>query len=217
MAAGEFREDLYFRLSVFPIYIPPLRDRHEGHPGPGETLPGAAAKLPDAADVHLSKPMFDELQSVAPWVGNVRRAEKRHRARAAIVAGPLDTGTEHLPRPPPAGRPAVRQRSGKSRDRIARWTEAEGQASGETDSTLPRALRPLPRDGRAAALEGVPSPRCQRHLGACRRPGARHPPGDASPEAPVVWPRLRLAQALADGTTGNADEQVHPGSIAAPR
>ncbi len=133
MAAGEFREDLYFRLSVFPISIPPLRDRREDIPALAKHFVGQA-KMPDAADVHLSKTMFDELQS-RPWVGNVRELRNAIE-HAAIVARGRSIQAEHLP-PAAAGRaagatPEIRE----IKDRIARWTEAEGQ-SGATDSTLP--------------------------------------------------------------------------------
>ena len=133
MAAGEFREDLYFRLSVFPISIPPLRDRREDIPALAKHFV-AQAKLPDAADLHLSKPMFDELQS-RPWVGNVRELRNAIE-HAAIVARGRSIQAEHLP-PAATGRatgatPEIRE----IKDRIARWTEAEGQSSG-ADSPLP--------------------------------------------------------------------------------
>jgi DNA-binding NtrC family response regulator len=133
MAAGEFREDLYFRLSVFPISIPPLRDRREDIPALAKHFV-AQAKLPDAAAVHLSTPMFDELQS-RPGVGNVRELRNAIE-HAAIVARGRSIQAEHLP-PAATGRatgatPEIRE----IKDRIARWTEAEGP-SGGTDSTLP--------------------------------------------------------------------------------
>jgi two-component system response regulator FlrC len=84
MQAGRFREDLFHRLSVFPIRMPPLRDRRE------DVLPLAQALLERVAR-DLGRPglSLDEGARAAilalPWPGNVR-ALANALERAAILA-----------------------------------------------------------------------------------------------------------------------------------
>ncbi len=94
MATGQFREDLFFRLSVFQIHLPPLRDRAEDIPALVEHFL-RHSRLPDVADTHVSGSVMDELRA-RPWVGNVR--ELRNAVEhAAIVARGRTIRPEHLP------------------------------------------------------------------------------------------------------------------------
>lgn len=71
--SGEFREDLYYRLNVFPLTIPPLRDR------PDDILPLAQEMLQRHCQKGkklpvLAQPSVRKLQSYS-WPGNVRELE----------------------------------------------------------------------------------------------------------------------------------------------
>jgi len=69
---GKFREDLYFRLSVVPITVPPLRQRREDIPALVERfLEQTRRRVPSAADVSLSRETLAAL-SAHDWPGNVR-------------------------------------------------------------------------------------------------------------------------------------------------
>ncbi len=103
---GLFRSDLYYRLNVFPIVLPPLRDRLEDLP------PLAAALVADASrDLGRAPPLLDEAAlaalSLHPFRGNVR--ELRNMLERALVRcrGPV-LGPAHLSLavvPPAAGLP----------------------------------------------------------------------------------------------------------------
>jgi DNA-binding NtrC family response regulator len=94
MAAGRFREDLFFRLSVFPIHLPPLRDRLEDIPALAEHFLRHCG-LPETADGRLVPAMVDALRARA-WAGNVRELRNAIE-HAAIVARGRTLGPEHLP------------------------------------------------------------------------------------------------------------------------
>jgi two-component system response regulator FlrC len=90
VAKGTFREDLYYRLNVFPLHIPALRER------PDDIVPlarhfaarhgGAAARIAAPAEAILAG---------WSWPGNVRELENTVQ-RALILAGTAEVGTEHV-------------------------------------------------------------------------------------------------------------------------
>jgi two-component system response regulator AtoC len=91
---GTFREDLYHRLAVFPIKLPPLRERRE------DIVPLAEALLVDLyaaagrQPARLDDALKDKLRD-APWPGNVREL-RNALERAMILADGERLGVEHL-------------------------------------------------------------------------------------------------------------------------
>jgi two-component system response regulator FlrC len=84
MREGRFREDLYHRLAVFPVHLPPLRQRREDIPHLARALLSRAA-----AEIGRSVPSLDEGAMAAlvsaPWPGNIRELHNT-LSRAAILA-----------------------------------------------------------------------------------------------------------------------------------
>lgn len=95
LAAGAFREDLYYRLAVFPIRLPPLRERRED-------IPLLAARFLElAAERHRKSlrglgPGVVELLIRAPWPGNVRELQNEMERAAALAADGEAVSVEHL-------------------------------------------------------------------------------------------------------------------------
>jgi DNA-binding NtrC family response regulator len=73
-AAGTFRNDLYYRLSVFPVEVPPLRDRIEDIPLFAQTFLERLNSL-YSKDVHEIHPEVMEAFMSYPWPGNIRELE----------------------------------------------------------------------------------------------------------------------------------------------
>jgi DNA-binding NtrC family response regulator len=92
---NKFREDLYYRLNVFPIPLPPLRERKEDVP----LLVAALLKVINAKHglkaTEASKDAMDRLCEHS-WPGNVREL-RNVVERAAILAGEGTIGVQHLP------------------------------------------------------------------------------------------------------------------------
>jgi two-component system, NtrC family, nitrogen regulation response regulator GlnG len=147
VADGEFRNDLFYRLNVFRIELPSLRDRLDDIPALTERfLFNASAKLKQP--LRISPDALRVLQSRA-WYGNVR--ELRNVIESASVVCRGDTITpEHLPAPVPSlsqhapisTKPATNQLAAA----VRAWTETQLQnaddATGELFERLQNAIEP---------------------------------------------------------------------------
>ncbi len=91
--AGRFREDLYYRLNVVTIYLPPLRERREDIPA----LVGHFLKIYNEENFrhvpHVEPAAMQALQDYA-WPGNVR--ELQNYIERAVVLAPGDELTRDL-------------------------------------------------------------------------------------------------------------------------
>lgn len=91
---GDFREDLYFRLKVVEIHVPPLRERRDDIPLLAESLLARIRKETHQTVRHISESAMKRL-SAYDWPGNVRELENA-LTRAAILARGAAIGPEHL-------------------------------------------------------------------------------------------------------------------------
>jgi DNA-binding NtrC family response regulator len=74
VADGTFRQDLFYRLDVFPLEMPPLRERREDIPVLVEYFIGRYARKAGKIFRRVSKRTLDRLRSY-PWPGNVRELQ----------------------------------------------------------------------------------------------------------------------------------------------
>lgn len=82
--AGRFREDLYFRLNVIPIYMPPLRERKEDILPLSEYFLKKFSVMNNVTLKGFSKEAIKKLEGL-PWQGNVRELENAIE-RAVVLA-----------------------------------------------------------------------------------------------------------------------------------
>jgi len=85
--AGRLREDLYYRLQVLPIRLPPLRERLDDIPNLATTILKRLATETGKTFAALSKQSEARLVSYA-WPGNVRQLENMLRWIATMLIGP---------------------------------------------------------------------------------------------------------------------------------
>jgi two-component system nitrogen regulation response regulator GlnG len=154
IAQGRFREDLFYRLNVVPIHLPPLRDRRGDIQDLARYFLAAAARDGLAAK-SLSNAAIEELQRY-DWPGNVRELENLMRRIAVLyseasidarmVTESLAAGTAHRENRDASGR-LTDETLGQSVDRHLRayFSAHQGRlpAHGLYDRILQEVERPL--------------------------------------------------------------------------
>lgn len=119
VAAGRFREDLFYRLSVFPIRIPPLRERREDIPLLAEYfLKKYAADL--KAGVESISPEALGMLAGHDWKGNVRELENTIERAIILSDGNVIEAGHILPGTRPAAREGEESPAGGSLDEVGK-------------------------------------------------------------------------------------------------
>ncbi|MDT5267817.1 MAG: two-component system, NtrC family, response regulator AtoC [Acidobacteriota bacterium] len=95
VVAGRFREDLYYRLSVVTLRVPPLRERRGDVPLLAERFLRAASENAGRGRLHLSEEGLNRLVAY-DWPGNVRELESAAEY-AALHARGAEVAAEDLP------------------------------------------------------------------------------------------------------------------------
>ncbi|HZM59874.1 MAG TPA: sigma-54 dependent transcriptional regulator [Vicinamibacterales bacterium] len=108
VAEGTFREDLYYRLHVIPIHLPPLRDRREDIP---VLVKHFLEKFAPGSQMQLSQVAMRALMAYH-WPGNVRQLENAMERAVALSGGRREIDSGDLPAelqvtPPATATPSV--------------------------------------------------------------------------------------------------------------
>jgi transcriptional regulator with GAF, ATPase, and Fis domain len=164
-AAGRFRQDFYYRLSVFPIELPPLRQRVEDIPLLAEHFVTHSARKLGRVRPRLTLATVQQLQRY-PWPGNVR--ELQHVIERAVITS--TGGRLHVELPAgstPVPQPLVGAADGVRTEAEMRQVEADniraalratgGKVSGPGGAAELLGLKPTTLASRIKSL-GIASP-----------------------------------------------------------
>ncbi|WP_435010615.1 sigma-54-dependent transcriptional regulator [Tundrisphaera lichenicola] len=124
MKSGQFRQDLYFRLSVFRIEVPPLRDRRGDIPLLADHFLNRS-RFSSGNRTEITDEAVEELDS-RPWAGNVRELRNAIE-HAAVISRGQPIRPEHLPTIGLGTENSTRGSSAEGlREQCAAWASREG-------------------------------------------------------------------------------------------
>jgi two-component system response regulator AtoC len=99
--SGDFRADLFYRLNVVTLWLPPLRARRDDITILARAFAGEFARAHDKPDVHLEQSAIDTLRAER-WPGNVRQLQNFVERLVVLAQGPITEDdvrremTEHI-------------------------------------------------------------------------------------------------------------------------
>ena len=158
MATGAFRSDLFYRLSVFPIEIPPLRERKDDIPILAEYFIDRYATEAGKKIRYVSKESMELLQSYL-WPGNVR--ELQNVIERSVIFCETETfsvdeswlshDTDQIV---PASQPLVQMLATQEKVLIeTALAETHGQVSGATGAAAKLRMRPSTMESKIRILK----------------------------------------------------------------
>ncbi|MDR2339910.1 MAG: sigma-54 dependent transcriptional regulator [Deltaproteobacteria bacterium] len=103
---GRFRKDLYYRLNVVPVPVPPLRDRKEDIPGLANLFLNECLSSNNLAHKALA-PSFLESLKHRPWPGNIRELKNTIERLAITTSDQIIASDPQDPNPPGNGLRAI--------------------------------------------------------------------------------------------------------------
>jgi transcriptional regulator with GAF, ATPase, and Fis domain len=157
---GQFREDLYFRLHVFPLHLPPLRDRVEDIPVLIDQILARMQRRTGHGPWRMTEAAMNKLRRY-PWPGNVRElVNALERARVFSPLGgtlPVDVG---------------QHRAERARGRRRRWRTLDDHQRSYIEEVLRHTRGKIYGPGGAAELLNIPPSTLQSRM---RRLGVERP------------------------------------------
>ncbi len=176
---GRFREDLFYRLNVIRLTIPPLRERRDEIPALVHHFVGRAAQEFGKARVRLAQETMEHL-IVYPWPGNVRQLNNELRRMVALAESDTVLGPSALSKDILRATPRTPRGKRRPGDLGAPWREAAANLVARRTG-----------DDQGGAED-------QRGQGRSRRAGAGHLAQGPLPETPASGSLARRPPARSD-------------------
>jgi PAS domain S-box-containing protein len=139
---GRFRQDLYYRLNVFPITVPPLRQRKEDIPLLVEVFIERYAKNLGKQITSIPKKTMKTLQEY-PWPGNIRELESILERAVILCSGPVLHLADKLSTSSPSISSAIRTLEEVERNQIHKiLSETKWRIEGKSGAAAILGLHP---------------------------------------------------------------------------